>query len=151
MSAPSSKRTATAPTPTLEIQSWPIRDEGLRGWSPLAVALLLSILLAASPVGIGAGLVAFVLLAIASWRAWIPVRFFLDTRGLRFCLGRRERLLPWPLVAGYRVQRHGVTIFPATKGNIGIDAMRGIYVPFGDQQDALLALLDDFKGPPVAE
>ncbi|MBX3415781.1 MAG: hypothetical protein KF708_24060 [Pirellulales bacterium] len=151
MSVPSSRRTATAATPTLEIHSWPIRDEGLRGWSPLAVGLLLSILLATSSVGIGAGIVAFILLAIASWRSWVPVRFFLDTRGLRFCLGRRERLLPWPLVAGYRVERHGVTIFPATKGNTGIDALRGIYVPFGDQQDALLALLDDFKGPPVVD
>lgn len=151
MSVPSSRRTVSAAAPTLEIKSWPIRDEGLRGWSPLAAALLLSALLSVSSVGIGAGLIAFVLLAVASWRSWVPVRFFLDTRGLRFCLGRRERLLPWPLVAGYRVERHGVTIFPATKGGSGIDSLRGIYVPFADKQDALLALLDDFKGPPVVE
>lgn len=151
MSAPSSRRAVSPTSSTVEIQSWPIRDEGLRGWSPLAAALLLSIFLSNSSVGVGAGVVAFVLLAIASWRSWMPVRFFLDTRGLRFCLGRRERLLPWPLVAGYRVERHGVTIFPATKGITGIDSLRGIYVPFADQQDAVLAMLDDFKGPPIVE
>ena len=71
-----------APPPSLQIVNWPLRDDGIRGW--LMVVLLVGVAAVAGEVAhsVPMGSVAFVALATAAWRLWIPVRFEFNTKGI---------------------------------------------------------------------
>jgi len=90
----------------------------------------------------GAGLV-----ALASWRYWLPVEVDLDASGITQRLGRRRWRIPWTAIGGYALRPRGVALWPASGGNLAA-AARAIVIPGNGQRDALLAAIAEHLGPP---
>ena len=89
------------------------------------------------------GTVCFAALMFSCWRLWLPVTFDLGTKGItQSTLVFRWRI-PWRCFARYETRQRGVWLLidaePAP-----LSTLRGIYLPWSDQEDQVLAVLDFF-------
>jgi len=126
-----------APPPALAWQSWPLREH------PVG-ALLVLVLLAA--VGVGVEFVTSALhlaaLAVAAaslamWRFFLPVAFELNPDGVDQWLFGRHRRIPWVAIRRHEVCPAGVLLLPFSDRS-PLDALRGMYVPWGDHREEVL-------------
>lgn len=128
---------------TVRIVNWPLRDNGLQVW--LAGLAIMG-------AGVGAGMVAgnstmgavcFAALMFSCWRLWLPVTFELGTKGLtQSTLVFRWRI-PWRCFARYETRRRGVWLLSDTAPK-AFSTLRGVYVHWSDQEEAVLTVLDFF-------
>ena len=100
----------SAPLPFLQLVCWPARDQP--AWA---------MLVAGGCVGVGClvqqatarwewGVAAGGLFVALAWRTWIPVRFELDVRGIRWGVWRMRNHLPWEHIASSHRGRQGVVV-----------------------------------------
>ena len=127
----------------VRIVHWPLQDAGLRIWlTGLGIA----------GVGVTAGFVSgnsimgavcFTTLMCSCWRLWFPVTFDLGTKGItQSTLVFRWRI-PWRCFARYETRQGGVWLLSDAEP-APLSTLRGIYLPWSDQQDQVLAVLDFF-------
>lgn len=135
----SSISSARAPA-VVAVRSWPLVDEGLGGFLPLVVAVIVGIVVGAATARPVAGVLASVLLALCAWRAWLPTRFVVGPDGVRHVVLGRERLVPWTAVRRYQLDQRGVFLLPLEEP-APIDFTRALFVPWNGQREALEALL----------
>ena len=134
-----STSSARAPA-VVSVRSWPMVDEGLGGALPLIVAAIVAIVVGAATQKPVAGWLAYSLLALCAWRAWLPTRFVVGPEGVRHLVLGRERLVPWSAVRRYQLDQRGVFFLPLEEP-APIDFTRALFVPWGGQRDALEALI----------
>ncbi|MDP6555682.1 MAG: hypothetical protein QGF59_01645 [Pirellulaceae bacterium] len=128
---------------TVRIVQWPLRDEGPQVW--LAGLGIAGVGVAAGVVSGNSimGAVCFTTLMSSCWRLWFPVTFELGTKGIiQSALVFRWRT-PWQCFPRYETRHRGVWLLSDTEPS-PLSTLRGIYVPWSDQQDQVLAVLDFF-------
>jgi hypothetical protein len=77
-------------------------------------------------------------LSLALWRFLLPIRYELNEDGVhQRALGRR-RGISWDCIRRYQVCRSGVLLLPFHE-NCLLDALRGLYLPWGPHRDEVLA------------
>jgi len=151
MSSASGQSAAKPGEPPRPIQwrSWPLRDN-------LATAAAVAV--GASGVAAGvywvtaqlhlASLAALVLL-VSLWRCLVPIQFELNVHGVHQWVFGRYRRIPWREVRSYRVCSSGVLLLP-TEAPCPIDSARGLFVPWGNRREEVLAHVRYFlHGPPA--
>jgi hypothetical protein len=120
---------------------WPLRQAPLGSLLVLAIGAAASWLAAWSLAQPWAGFVAAGALAMTTWRTWIPVTYEMGLAGVtQTALGRRRRI-SWPAIRGYRVYPRGVLLL-ADETIAPLSPLRGLYVPWLNKREAVLATLD---------
>ena len=85
------------------------------------------------------------LLAITLWRTWLPVRYQIGGGGIvQVALGRRRRI-PWTAILRYEVRPGGVLLLPDAIVT-PLSPLRGLYLPWGGQREAVLASCEYYLG-----
>jgi len=87
--------------------------------------------------------VAVAALAISLWRFLLPAEIELSPDGVVFRGLGRTRRIDWRRIGRYEIQRRGVLILPETD-SAPLDYLRGLYLPWRDHRDEVLALLDRY-------
>jgi hypothetical protein len=125
----------------LTIVDWPLRDQ------PVSASLALTLVAGATWLAVWAtksvvaGTFVAVVLAVTLWRTWLPVRYQLGSGGVvQSVLGWRRRIA-WSAIRHYEVRTDGVVLSPDVAAP-QLTSVRGLYLHFGSQQEAVLAQLD---------
>jgi hypothetical protein len=123
--------------PSVRLESWPLLEGGLGSWAVLL--LLLAVPLAVALVTHDGMLtaVAVGLMLAAGWRFLVPATYLVDALGISEQMLWRQRRIPWRSVAGIDIGQHGVLVIPDVAC---CPRLRGLYLPWGTQREALLAL-----------
>lgn len=128
---------------TVRVVSWPLRDGGLAVW--LTAIAIAGVAGAAGLVSQNwaMGTICFAALTLSSWRLWLPVTFELGTKGVtQSTLVLRWRI-PWRSFARYEKRPQGVWLFAGAEPT-PFASLRGVYVPWADDEERVLAVLDFF-------
>ncbi len=139
-STPSSHGSDRVASTALRWRVWPIRDD--RGAVVLiATAALAGALLAQWTTGsVWVALLVVGLLVLSAWRAFLPADIAFDARGIDYrVLGRRRRI-PWHAIARCEVLDRGIVLLPADDSG-PLDYLGGLYLPWRDHRDEVLAWL----------
>jgi hypothetical protein len=120
---------------------WPLRDR------PIAALATLMVIGAATWLAVWAtgnsmlGAAIAAILALTAWRTILPVRYEFTASGiLQSVLGRRRRI-PWTAVRAYELRSDGVLLSP-DPDIAPLTGLRGFYLHWGRQRDAVLAHLE---------
>jgi hypothetical protein len=136
-----------APARELHLINWPLRDDAILAWLVIGAAAAISVAISAVT-STAAGLAAFLALALAMWRLWVPVRFDLGPDGVTQTAFGRRRHVSWRKIAEYSVTRRGVMLH-AYPEELRPMAPRSLYVRGGRQLDQLLDLVAHYVGGSV--
>jgi hypothetical protein len=137
--------TATAPAAaaveSVQWRSWPLVDDRRRIW-PLAALVVVVLMVVASSTGslLATGLIAAAF-AAATWRIWLPIRYEVNSRGVvQLCCGR-VRHVNWSMVRRVEILPHGLRLFKYAEPG-PFDAWRALYVPWGDHEAEVIAIVE---------
>jgi hypothetical protein len=138
-----------APPATIRWRSWPAAEH-LRRTGLVALALLTATVVVRWSTGRTIlALLALAALLAALWRYFLPVQFELDDHGVdHWALGLR-RHVPWSAIARYEVCRTGVLLVP-TSDHSAMSALAGLFLPFAENDEAVLRRLRYYIGPAEA-
>lgn len=82
-------------------------------------------------------------LVVATWRFWVPMRYRLTAEGIgQFGFGRR-RLIPWPSVVRYEVLRDGIMLHFG-RGESLLARLSTKYLAWGNERERVLAMVEFF-------
>jgi hypothetical protein len=134
-------RIRVAPEP-VSLVDWPLRQRPASSLAMLALAGGASWLVGWASMHWESGAIAAAALAITLWRTWLPTRFELSGSGItQVILGRFKRRIPWSAIGAYDVRSDGVLLIPDLVVT-PLSSLRGLYLHWGDQRDAVLANLE---------
>ena len=124
---------------------WPLRDH--LPWSLLPLLGLVGLGLLVSrvtgqPIFGGAS---GVVVALASWRYFLPITYSMGPAGLSERVFIQERAISWSRVGSYAVKRRGIVLLPMDCP-IPLDSLRALYVPWGPYQEEVLRLAQYYLG-----
>ena len=135
------------PPPAIRWRSWPLREDWTKAAMVLAGIAGTSVLVHSMGVAPHMTFLAMTALAVALWRFFIPVAFELSADGVdQHILGRRRRL-PWQAIRRYEKSTTGVLLLPHAD-RCPMDVFRGLYLPWADRRDEVLAQVEFYLGPP---
>jgi len=126
----------------VSLTDWPLRQRPLGSLLALAAAGGLSWLVGWAATRWEVGAVVAAALAVTLWRTWLPVRFEINSGGIAQVLfGRWKRRIPWSAIQAYDIRSDGVLLVPDVVIT-PLSPLRGLYLHWGDQRDAVLANLE---------
>jgi len=124
----------------------PLRDGGLRMWSMGLGILGIGVTAAMVADNLAMGAVCVICLLVATWRIWLPITYELGTKGItQSTLVFRWRI-PWRCFARYETRPRGVWLL-SDADPTPVSTLRGIYVPWSDQESQVVAVLEFFLAP----
>ena len=124
------------------LDNWPLRQQPITSLAALALATAASCLVGWAATHWAVGAIAATALAITLWRTWLPVRYEIGGGGVTQVLfGRWRRRIPWTAIVQFQVLTDGVLLLPDAAVT-PLSPLRGLYLPWGRQRDAVLANLD---------
>jgi len=145
---------AAADMPDAPVMRWqccPLRDEYPRSLGFVAAFVGVSVAVGVAFGGVGYGLLATGLLAVALARYYLPTAFRLDADGaaVRFC--GQTRRLRWAQVRRVVAQRGGVFLSPFAAPS-RLDSFRGMFLRFAGNGDEVTGFVrDNVEGPVDSE
>jgi len=150
MSTTPGQRAASGPQgPPLSMRwrSWPLRED-----VPRAVIVVMGLVAAWVVVRWVTGqthlaLMALAVLVIALWRFYLPVWFELSVEGVNQQVLGRQRRVPWQAIHHYEVCSAGVLLLPPAD-RCPMDVVRGLFVPWGNHHEEVLAQVRYYLGRP---
>ena len=77
-------------------------------------------------------------LGLSLWRFFLPVTFELNAEGVEQSLLGWQRRIPWAAIHRYEICKAGVLLF-SQADRCPIDVMRGLYLPWEEHRDEVLA------------
>lgn len=113
-------------------------------WQPRALLALGVFVAWTSGLAVGSTTMSLLLVAavlIAAWQMWLPVHYEIGPQGItQHWLGRQRRIT-WSAIG--RVQRRdcGLLLLRDLQP-MPLEALRGLYLPFGQQKSEVLAIVD---------
>ncbi len=114
-----------------------LRDQPRKAWGALTAMLAAGVLVGVAFGSAGMGLLAFVLLWLATREFWLPVRYTVNERGagVRYLGAIFE--VPWDRVKYVTVTAEGVKLSPVPPRS-RLDPFRGVYLRFADNREQVL-------------
>lgn len=132
-----------APEP-LRYRLWPLVDD-LAAVAPLLLgAAALCWLVAAQTRGLYAAVVG-VIQVVVLWRLLVPTTYEMNAAGIAVRRWRRV-MVPWNRVAKAEIGRRGVLLLPV-RSESSVVRLRGIYVPWGTNEEAVRGMLNYYLAP----
>jgi hypothetical protein len=130
---------------SLQWQVWPIRQGAPASW-----LIVLGLLLVGCVTGLATGrvvwaLIVLLLLAGATWKWFLPVRYRIDNQGVSEEVFGRTRLVPWNKVGSCLVRHQGIVLIKHA-APVPLDAFGAWYVPWGDRREEVLAQAKRYLG-----
>lgn len=131
---------------TVRIVYRPLRDGGLRMWLTGLAIVGISVGAGALSDNVAMGAICFGCLFLSTWRVWLPVTFVMGTKGIsQSTLVFRWRI-PWRCFARYETRPRGVWLLSDADPS-ALSTLRGVFVPWSDQETQVVAVLDFFLAP----
>ena len=142
ISRPNASATPAVPSEVL-LFNWPLVQNG---WRSLVHVLATGLIVALAyylSASLAMTLLTGLVLVLATWRFWIPMRYRLTAEGIgQFGFGRR-RLIPWPSIVRYEVLQNGVMLHFG-RGESLLARLSTIYLDWGNDREHVLAMVDFF-------
>lgn len=136
---------ASRPAPAdVRVVNWPLRDEPWLAWT-LLIVLAGSAVVAGEQLGVLAGVLAAVALAVAAWRLWLPVTWELNSHGVTETAFGRSIRIPWNAIGAWRDYPGGVLLLPDPDA-APVLALRGRFIAWRKHRLEVLALLEHYLG-----
>ena len=140
---------ASAAEPALSLplawRWWPLRDEGLGAWTIVVVAIVVAAIVGFAAGSLFWGAVALAAMLLSLWRLLVPARFELDRRGVTCHFLGRRRHIAWEAVGHFEIHSRGVLFLPDAEP-AAMDYFRGLFVPWGQQREAVTAAVRHYLG-----
>ena len=143
---PAARIFAVQSFPELDLWNWPLIDGGWRA-APIVVGTAAVAAFAWQMAdSLAMGLLTAVVLMLAMWRFWLPVRYHVRGRGIiENCLGR-QRLIPWRAIAQCRLRKRGVVLLFRNQ-DLLFDGFGAKYIDGRDQRDRLIEVINFYQQP----
>jgi hypothetical protein len=138
------------PPANVKLRSWPLRDGGRKEWLFVAVLVILVLAISAGSQHGYLALLGLISLAIALWRMWLPVRYEFGPKGIIQEIFVRRRRIPWSAIRQAQVRSGGILLLSDPDGSL-LSRLRGVYIPWGEQQAAVLAATKYYLGPRMSD
>jgi hypothetical protein len=123
--------------PPVNLEVWAASEGSVGTWAALALLLgmplMVGLVTRDAALGMGAG----ALMIIAGWRFFVPAVYEIDALGISERVLWRQRRILWRAVAGIEIGRRGVLVIPDVRC---CPRLRGLYLPWGTQREAVMAL-----------
>ncbi|REJ91489.1 MAG: hypothetical protein DWQ35_14180 [Planctomycetota bacterium] len=133
-------RSEAQSAPRLRWTVWPLVDRPLVSLGVVALMAALGWGVAVGSGGWYWGVLAAMALALSLWRYLLPVTFDVGIRGLRQDSLLQQARTSWSDIRAVRRCRGGLLMLPGTDDR-PLDAMRGLFVPWGPHRAELLQLV----------
>jgi hypothetical protein len=127
-----------------------LRDEGLGAWAMVAGAIVVSVVVWIAAGSFFWGSAALVAMLLSLWRLLLPARFELDRRGVTCHFMGRRRHVAWEAVGRFEIHPHGVLFLPDAEP-AALDYFRGLFVPWGQEREAMTAAVTHYLGSPEGD
>ena len=141
-STPNASAIPAVPSEVL-LFNWPLVQNG---WRSLIHVLATGLIVALAYYWSGSlamTLLTGLVLVIATWRFWVPMRYRLTAEGIgQFGFGRR-RLIPWPSIVRYEILRDGITLHFGRDDSL-LARLSTIHLTWGSDRERVLAMVDFF-------
>ena len=146
-SDPASANLLQNPPAEVRVDCWPLRDDWPRAWLVIAGTVAFAAIAGETAGSTALGVASMAALNVALWRLWMPVRFELGHQGVvQSVLGRRRRTA-WKDVDHCRIGTAGILLLPH-QDTSPLACLRGLYIPYRQQREELLDLVDYYLSPP---
>jgi hypothetical protein len=120
-------------------RSWPLASGGVQVWLLFGMVFVTFMTIAYAAGNFALAAAGALCVAISAWRLFVPVTFELDAMGItQHILGKTSRI-PWTSIDRAEIGLEGV--FLAAEGQ-PLAALRGLYVPWEGQREAVLAQVE---------
>lgn len=133
------------PPLALTLRSLPLRDDPRCRWGLVAFALALAIIVGMATASLLWALAAVACLALAAWRALVPVSYEVSSFGVTERFLGRARRFPWRSIGHWEVLRSGIIVTPQPRP-APIDRLRSLFIPWGDRKEEIVALFHFYAG-----
>ncbi len=127
------------------LSQWPLRDGSISAWSFAAICVLVALLAGYRTGNSAAGAACFSVLAVTSWRLWIPVQFVVGANGVTQSFFGRERRTPWNCFESFVIRTRGVVLLPVNVKSALLPP-RGLQILWNGRRDELISLLQFYIG-----
>lgn len=134
------------PPADVALTNCPFRD------SPVATVVVILVLTAA---GIGIayladspamGVLGSAAIATSMWRMWVRVKFEFGPKGIVQTMFGRQRRISWSAVKRREIRQQGILLLFDDR-RAPVATLRGLYIRWNKQPDALIAVVDYYLGP----
>jgi len=134
-----SPMSAAQPKPQvlLEWRAWPAARQPRKAIATAAIILLGAFLTVLATVSLPLGLVAFVLLTLATREFFLPTRYQLTEEGASAEGFLNSYSIPWRRVKACLLSDEGVKLSPFA-GKSRLEPFRGVYLRFGDNREEVV-------------
>ncbi len=132
------------PPPVLHWQSWPLVDQKLKSFFFLLGSILLALLVWKTSASLLLGSIVLALLLLTLWRLYLPIVFEWNDDGITETTFGISRFIAWNDIKNHRISEHGVLFLP-NRVSFPLDMMRGLYVPWPENKERALLLLDYYR------
>jgi hypothetical protein len=130
--------------PELNLRNWPLGQNGWRSWLVVVGTAGMGLVAAGVSGSVAMGILSSGVLMLSMWRFWIPVRYYIRSRGIvEQSLGRR-RLIPWHAIRQCRLRKQGVVLLLDDK-QLLFDGLGAKYIEGQDQQQSLVAAINFYR------
>lgn len=122
--------------------NWPLRDDGLRAWLVIVLALALVAIVWAvgrDPLFTSLTIASF---TICLWRMWIPVRWELNLSGITMAVCGFRRRIPWMAIARYELRPDGVWLYADREAS----PSRSTFIGYGGERERITAMIEYYLG-----
>jgi hypothetical protein len=89
------------------------------------------------------GLLAVIGLTVTMWQFFSPVRYEIDSMGIRRSALGRTHVVEWTAVGAYQQRPTGVLLFQRPDPT-AIDVLRSVFIPFPADDDEVLCALREY-------
>ena len=124
---------------------WPLRDNRRSGVAAIAGVMLLAVLVGVVTAKWYLGLLAAAVVCVSLWRMFLPTHYQVSADGIRLMVLGRSRLVRWGDVRKIEFLASGMVISPDPWLG-ALDAVRRVYIPWGDEQEAVTRFVETFAG-----
>lgn len=146
VSTHSSSAWADEPPPLVRWRRWPVRDNFLIGALAIVGLAAAGIFVHWQTDRLHLAIGAVLVLAVASWRFFLPVTFELNAEGVHQWVLGRHRRIPWSEIRQHQILSSGVLLLPHEHGS-PIEVMQGLFLPWGLRRDEILAQIRYYLDP----
>jgi hypothetical protein len=134
----------------VQLTNWPLRDDALGAWLLIALEIVVVVAAGVMAQNLLVGVLAWLALTVTTWRMFVPTQYELGPKGVTETILGRRRRIPWSAIGRCQVCRFGIVLLPTADAQ-PLALLRGIYLRWGTQRDALVAITRYYLGSRFVE